>query len=186
MRVLESGDQREFLVEQIVLLSYIVTTRDESDPGVCLVRHLSYQAGFYRLLEFEFARARHLRLSDLRCLSEFAQDREISIKHLIRRLGLSNSCISRIVDRLEDRHYLKREIDPLDRRSIIVRSTAKGERLIQQYREFLEAQILPIVANLGRQETRIAADVIGEICSQISDRVQGRRLRAMASTCDER
>jgi DNA-binding MarR family transcriptional regulator len=118
-------------------------------------------------------------------LSEFAQDREISIKHLIRRLGLSNSCISRIVDRLEDRHYLKREIDPLDRRSIIVRSTAKGERLIQYYRDFLEAKLLPIVARLGKQETRIAVNVLAEICSQLSDRVEGRSLRAVATTCDE-
>lgn len=159
--------------------------RDERDPGVSLVHHLSHLACFYRLFEFEFARARRLRLSDLRCLSEFARDREISIKHLIRRLGLSNSCISRIVDRLEDRHYIKREIDSLDRRSIIVRSTAKGERLILDYLEFLELQFLPTLARVNRRNTQVADEVLAEICFQLADRIDGPVTRTLVMACDE-
>lgn len=68
---------------------------------------------------------------EFRTLRLFRGDKHLQIKELIRRVGLSGSRLTRILDGLERSGFVVRSIDPDDRRSIIVTLSEKGESLAQ-------------------------------------------------------
>lgn len=52
---------------------------------------------------------------------------------LAKELELSPSRLTRILDSLESRSLIKRELSPLDRRSMLVTLTEKGRKMVEQY-----------------------------------------------------
>jgi DNA-binding MarR family transcriptional regulator len=52
--------------------------------------------------------------------------------------GLSGSTLTGILDRLEQRGFITRELHPEDRRSFLVRITRKGTRVANGVQEFVE------------------------------------------------
>jgi DNA-binding MarR family transcriptional regulator len=139
-----------------------------SDPGVCLVQFLSCHASFYRLFEREIARKLGLRLGDLRCLVQFGSETEIPVKRLTRLLGLSSSRVSGILDRLEKRRMIKREIDLRDRRSIIVHATGKGRRSVEDLYDSLLAVYRPAVVGIDPAELATANRALEQICLELA------------------
>lgn len=75
--------------------------------------------------------ARQFRISvpEFRTLRMFRGDDHLQIKELIRRVGLSGSRLTRILDSLESNGFVIRSIDLDDRRSIIITLSDKGRRL---------------------------------------------------------
>ncbi len=61
-----------------------------------------------------------------------------SIGDLHRSFGHRRSTLTGIVDRLEERRLIEREIHPEDRRSFVLSLTPKGERLAREVRVSLE------------------------------------------------
>lgn len=84
--------------------------------------------------------------SEFRILRMFKGERSLHIRDLVGRINVSSSRLTRILDGLEKKGFLKRVIDLQDRRSIIVSLTEKGltisrrleERFIQIHNEILE------------------------------------------------
>ncbi len=87
----------------------------------------------------------HVSVLEFRTLRMFHQDRRLTIKKLVERVGLSGSRLSRILKSLEEKGYIERTIDADDRRSIDVSLTLKGsafvraleERYVQIHQEIL-------------------------------------------------
>lgn len=52
---------------------------------------------------------------------------------LAKELELSPSRLTRILDSLEKRDLTRRELSPLDRRSMLVTLTTKGKQMVEQY-----------------------------------------------------
>lgn len=96
--------------------------------------------------ETRLARQFKLSPSEFRVLRTFKGEKHLHIKELVERIKLSGSRLTRILDGLEKRGFLRRAIDLQDRRSIIVSLTEKGllisrrleERFIQIHQEILE------------------------------------------------
>lgn len=59
-------------------------------------------------------------------------DNSITPAVIATQLGIDRSGVTRLLDRLEKKDYLYREHDKLDRRSVNLRLTAKGESLIDE------------------------------------------------------
>src|SRR6478672_1703217 len=66
----------------------------------------------------------------------------IRLGDLAQREGVTPATLSRIVAGLEDDGYLKRSIDPDDRRSTFVTATAAGRRLVEDVRGLRAAALL--------------------------------------------
>jgi DNA-binding MarR family transcriptional regulator len=85
-------------------------------------------------------------VSEFRCLRAFRGEKHLQAKHLIERIQLSGSRLTRILESLEEHGYVTRTIDPKDRRSITVTLTKKGialsttleERYLQIHEEILD------------------------------------------------
>lgn len=67
-------------------------------------------------------------------------------------LGVDGSAVTRMLDRLEKKELVAREVDPTDRRSQIVQLTAKGEETIHRARPLAVNALDEFTASLNADE----------------------------------
>jgi len=67
--------------------------------------------------------------AELKCLRLFGADENLNNKEIAKRMDLSPSRLTRIIDGLVRRRYMQREIDPKDRRNMRVFLSRRGKIL---------------------------------------------------------
>jgi DNA-binding MarR family transcriptional regulator len=70
--------------------------------------------------------------SEFRCLKMFDKKETINNKNIAKRMNLSASRLTRIIDGLVAKGYTEREINPSDRRNMDVNLSKKGVNLVQK------------------------------------------------------
>jgi DNA-binding MarR family transcriptional regulator len=107
------------------------------------------------VIAFHEAGARHLGMTaaERKCAGLIAELGAVTPKDLAEATGLSTGAITGIVDRLERGGYARREPNPADRRSVIVRPRNLDR---------LARESLPIFASLTAAMDRLKARYTGE------------------------
>jgi DNA-binding MarR family transcriptional regulator len=82
--------------------------------------------------EVHLAELHGLTQAEFRCLRLFGTDESLNNKTIAERMNLSPSRLTRIIDGLVKKRYIRREIDSSDRRNMKVNLSAKGKSLVQQ------------------------------------------------------
>ena len=70
--------------------------------------------------------------AEFRCLKLFDKKETVNNKTIAKRMGLSASRLTRIIDGLVAKGYTEREINPSDRRNMDVTLSRKGTQLVQK------------------------------------------------------
>lgn len=70
----------------------------------------------------------------------------LTMGHLAHRLRTTLPSCTRLVDRMKDMGHVLRERDPHDRRVVLVRLSAKGQRLHDQIREGMRSKLKAFLA----------------------------------------
>lgn len=82
--------------------------------------------------EVRLAEVHGLTQAEFRCLRLFGTDESVNNKQIAKRMSLSPSRLTRIIDGLVNKEYINREIDPNDRRNMRVTLSKKGKLLVLQ------------------------------------------------------
>jgi len=82
--------------------------------------------------EVHLAELHGLTQAEFRCLRLFGTDESLNNKTIAERMKLSPSRLTRIIDGLVKKKYIRREIDSNDRRNMKVNLSTKGKSLVQQ------------------------------------------------------
>ncbi len=82
--------------------------------------------------EVHLAELHGLTQAEFRCLRLFGTDESLNNKTIAERMNLSPSRLTRIIDGLVKKRYIRRNIDSNDRRNMRVNLSAKGIALVQQ------------------------------------------------------
>ena len=82
--------------------------------------------------EVHLAELHGLTQAEFRCLRLFGTDESLNNKTIAERMNLSPSRLTRIIDGLVKKKYIRREIDSNDRRNMKVNLSTKGKSLVQQ------------------------------------------------------
>jgi DNA-binding MarR family transcriptional regulator len=82
--------------------------------------------------EVHLAELHGLTQAEFRCLRLFGTDESLNNKTIAERMNLSPSRLTRIIDGLVKKRYIRRDIDPNDRRNMKVNLSKKGKSLVQQ------------------------------------------------------
>lgn len=90
---------------------------------------------------------------------------ESTVAELHRAWAHKRSTLTDMLDRLERRGLIRRTPSPHDRRSVLVRATAKGSRLAAGVHRELVALEARLLQNAGRTAVRAFADVADDIAS---------------------
>ena len=83
-----------------------------------------------------------LSAAEINALANLGEGGTLNIRQLSERTGTRASTLTSLLDRLENRGYLARELDPADRRSFRLPLTAAGQAAA--------AQVLAAIADLER------------------------------------
>lgn len=67
----------------------------------------------------------------------YLNDGAHTVRGLAQNLNISKPAITRALDRLAELDYIRRKIDPYDRRSILVQRTAKGAAFLRETRHII-------------------------------------------------
>ena len=82
--------------------------------------------------EVHLAELHGLTQAEFRCLRLFGSDESLNNKTIAERMNLSPSRLTRIIDGLVKKRYIRRNIDSNDRRNMKVELSTKGKALVQQ------------------------------------------------------
>ena len=82
--------------------------------------------------EVHLAELHGLTQAEFRCLRLFGTDESLNNKTIAERMNLSPSRLTRIIDGLVEKRYIRRQIDSSDRRNMKVNLSKKGKALVQQ------------------------------------------------------
>lgn len=97
-------------------------------------------------------------------LSYLAFDRdEASAGELSEKLDVTSARIASILNSLENKEYIVRKVDKLDKRKILVAITTKGKKIAYDAKEDIINKIINVVKEIGYDEvkeyTRIALKI---------------------------
>ena len=85
-------------------------------------------------------------------LREIVREPGITVSELSRRVAMVKSHVSRTVDHMADRGYVRKESDPADQRLIRLYATAPAERELEQTNRRVCAAWQSLVADMSAEE----------------------------------
>jgi DNA-binding MarR family transcriptional regulator len=97
------------------------------------------------------------------------------VQDLAVQAGITPSTATRILDALERRGIVRRARAPEDRRSVTVRLTARGQRLLRSQDAWLRARQLAFHDALPADEKALAPDLLLRLASLIDELAEGPR-----------
>lgn len=96
-------------------------------------------------------------------------------------LNVTKPAVSQMLKSLEKKGYIIREIDPQDRRKIVIKTTAEGDRLTNEMKRFSEDLITEVIRRFGDENTEKLIDlfdrfhkVIDEIRCEMNKKTEER------------
>jgi DNA-binding MarR family transcriptional regulator len=115
------------------------------------------------------AKGLNLMLAEYKALRYFRQDKMLKIGELAKRMALSNSRLTRIIDGLESKGIIKRELSRTDRRVMEIRITAKGEKVANKLLETCVFIYQGIIDKLPRTESENIYKALEKLGSAMRD-----------------
>jgi DNA-binding MarR family transcriptional regulator len=96
----------------------------------------------------KIARSLNLNVSEFKTLHSFRNDTLLSAGELAKRMDLSNSRLTKIIDGLVDKNIVDRSLSSRDRRVMEVILTEKGKSIVEKLKQKYYTTHLEIMKNL--------------------------------------
>jgi MarR family transcriptional regulator for hemolysin len=80
------------------------------------------------------------------------QDGQVAMRELARRLSISPSSATELVDRLVNHDWVQRRSDPNDRRAVVIELTPRARSLAQEVRTLVRAGVAELLDPLGESQ----------------------------------
>ena len=111
---------------------------------------------------------------------------EMTMSHLADFLNVSLSNATGLIDRLEERGYITRDRVPTDRRVVVVRVTADGERMLGEVDALSDDLLRSILDRLPPSQLRGVGHAIAALREAVESTVESMPNRHLASTMTPR
>ncbi len=126
------------------------------------------KAELVRSLEQELAeRGVELRFSQVQALKRLHLFGPMSAGELSRSLGHDGGAMTRLLDQLEDKDYLRRKPDPQDRRALRIELTSSGKRLCAELAGCSDRVMDAAQKSLGKDERHHLIDYLQRILTTL-------------------
>ena len=133
-----------------------------------------------RNVRYTFEVASDLSPQELMVLSELSKRGPLRVKDIVSQLvGVSPSTLTRILDRLEAEGFVRRSLNPADRRSFRVSLTDSGSTIVEEYTAHLESLVRRMLTPLTPAERMMLAELQTTMSSTLS--AQGAGMAADAA-----
>jgi DNA-binding MarR family transcriptional regulator len=137
------------------------------------VHRATHQIGLY----LDDLRERGLTQGEAHILALLAHSRRANVADLHRGLAHKRSTLTSILDRLAARGLITRAVGETDRRTFVVRLTAKGRRLAQRVQRHLSALERAVVCRVSAADVKGFDKVVAALEQEAHQRLGSRRAR---------
>jgi DNA-binding MarR family transcriptional regulator len=137
------------------------------------VHRATHRIGLY----LDHLRERRLTQGEAHILALLAHSRQANVADLHRGLAHKRSTLTSILDRLAARGLITRAVGEIDRRTFVVRLTAKGRRLAQRVQRHLSALERAVVRRVSAANIKGFNKVVAALEQEAHHRVGSRRAR---------
>lgn len=103
----------------------------DNSPFIAWIHNISLNQQKYMKMKFEELDLGH----DVRYIMFIYDNPNCSQEDLVNMFGQSKGNIAKVLKKLEDKGFIRREINPENRRKYRLNTTEKGNDLVPQYRE---------------------------------------------------
>jgi DNA-binding MarR family transcriptional regulator len=110
-----------------------------------------------------------LTLAQFQLLAAFEREREMSVSELALAGGVATPTATRMLSGLERDGIVERHGSEVDRRSVLVRLTPKGRRMLKAKRELISEKQRVIYESLTPTERRQAEAILGRLAVAMED-----------------
>ncbi len=143
----------------------------------------------FKKVGFHFPPGTDLRLGELyvmRLIAENALDsaENVYAADIQNGLHVSRPAISQMLNSLEEKGYIRREIDGRDRRRLLLTLTAKGEKIMQVMKGHANRVIAEIISRFGEENTTRLIGLLNRF-ADISDELKLEILTAPERVTDD-
>jgi DNA-binding MarR family transcriptional regulator len=137
------------------------------------VHRATHRIGLY----LDDLRERGLTQGEAHILALLAYSRRTNVADLHRGLAHKRSTLTSILDRLARRRLVTRAVGQKDRRTFVVRLTAKGRRLAQRVQRHLRSLERGVARRVSATDIKRFIKVLTALEQEAHDRVGSRRAR---------
>jgi DNA-binding MarR family transcriptional regulator len=137
------------------------------------VHRATHRIGLY----LDDLRERGLTQGEAHILALLAHSRRANVADLHRGLAHKRSTLTSILDRLAARGLITRAVGETDRRTFVVRLTAKGRKLAQRVQRHLSALERAVVRRVSAADIRSFSKVVAAVEQEAHQRVGSRQAR---------
>ena len=135
----------------------------------------------FRRLNMNFPQTHHIRMREFFLLRRLAgdatcEDGRSLLTDMHRHLHITKPAVSQMLNSLEKKAYIRREIDKEDRRKISITITPQGREALRQAKTDMDELLDMTIARFGEENTRqlislltLLADVSEGIAAEIKD-----------------
>ncbi|MCF8056964.1 MAG: MarR family transcriptional regulator [Desulfocapsa sp.] len=109
-----------------------------------------------------------LTVEQLHLLKNMAEETALSQQQLCEIVQKSAANVTRILDRLERKNYIRRGKNPADRRSTLLFLTPQGRELIDEVRIILESFSEQLIRGISQQEQEILSRLLHTMQDNLS------------------
>jgi DNA-binding MarR family transcriptional regulator len=114
----------------------------------------------------ELWQAHQLTLTQARCLG-LLQGGPVAAGVLAHKLGLSAASLTRVVERLEARGLVERQVDRQDRRRVTVTLSDGGREIVGGLRLWMTSPIVGVIAAMSEEKRALLTDMLEELAQEM-------------------
>lgn len=145
-------------------------TQVSPDVGLRVARAVQAISEASHGLSERFSQAQGLAMTDVRAVTVLAIAGEpIPAGELARRVALSSSAATRLVDRLEASGHARRMADPTDRRRVLVTHTEAATTVAGDWFQPLAVRLSQRLEPLSAEQARIVMEVVEGIAADLRE-----------------
>ena len=104
----------------------------KKSPLIAWIHNISLNQEKYMKSKFKQLNLGH----DVRYIMFIYDNPNCSQEELVNMFGQSKGNIAKVLKKLEDENYIKREMNPENRRKYMLTTTKKGDELVPKYRQY--------------------------------------------------
>jgi DNA-binding MarR family transcriptional regulator len=104
---------------------------------------------------------------------------EIKVSEISRRLQVTSPTITQLLNGLEANGLIERHIDNIDRRSVGVKLTPKGEAVTQQAMDTVLASMHGLIEYLGEEQSNQLVELLSKVFIYFSEKEANYTYRAL-------
>lgn len=129
-------------------------------------------AALVETISGELWQSHQLTLTQARLL-RFIQQGPKPAGHLATRLGLSAASLTRVLERLEERQLLERQVDRADRRRVTVSITQRGRETVGGLQYWMGSPITAAIQKMTEEERTAFTTMLDRFLSDVQDYLGG-------------